>query len=269
MPLLESVRSKDGTKIAFERRGDGPPLVMIHGTTVDRTRWGGVVGKLAQHFTLCLVDRRGRGDSGDGPRYAIEREFEDVVAVVESLATPAFVFGHSYGAICSLEAARLTPRIAKLVLYEPPLPLPGQSHVFISDLGERLDRFLVAGDRDAIVSTFMREVIRMSEDETASMRKTSTWEVRLRAAHTIPREMATANRYQFSPEAFADLHVPTLFLLGSRSPVFLQAATRMASEAIAGSKVEELRGHGHAAMSTGPTVFLEKVLPFLLAPSFG
>jgi pimeloyl-ACP methyl ester carboxylesterase len=81
---------------------------MIHGTTVDRTRWGGVVGKLAEHFTLHLVDRRGRGDSGDGPSYHIEREFEDVVAVVESLVEPAFVFGHSYGAICSLEAARLT-----------------------------------------------------------------------------------------------------------------------------------------------------------------
>jgi pimeloyl-ACP methyl ester carboxylesterase len=269
MSLLESVRSKDGTKIAFERRGHGPPLVMIHGTTVDRTRWGGVVGKLAEYFTLCLVDRRGRGDSGDGPSYRIEREFEDVVAVVESQAEPAFVFGHSYGAICSLEAARMTPRIAKLLLYEPPLPLPGQSRIVISALVERLERFLAAGDRDAIVTTFMREVIRLSDDEIDSMRKTSTWAVRLRAAHTIPREMATANHYQFAPEAFADLRVPTLFVLGSRSPVFLQAATRMASEAIAGSKVEELRGHGHAGMSTGPTVFLEKVLPFLLAPSLG
>jgi pimeloyl-ACP methyl ester carboxylesterase len=242
---------------------------MIHGTTVDRTRWGGVVGKLAEYFTLCLVDRRGRGDSGDGPSYRIEREFEDVVAVVESQAEPAFVFGHSYGAICSLEAARMTPRIAKLLLYEPPLPLPGQSRIVISALVERLERFLAAGDRDAIVTTFMREVIRLSDDEIDSMRKTSTWAVRLRAAHTIPREMATANHYQFAPEAFADLRVPTLFVLGSRSPVFLQAATRMASEAIAGSKVEELRGHGHAGMSTGPTVFLEKVLPFLLAPSLG
>jgi pimeloyl-ACP methyl ester carboxylesterase len=242
---------------------------MIHGTTVDRTRWGSVVGKLAEHFTIHLVDRRGRGDSGDGPSYSIEREFEDVVAVVESLAEPAFVFGHSYGAICSLEAARLTSRIAKLVLYEPPLPLPGQSRIFVSDLGDRMARFLAAADREAIVATFMREVMRMPNHEIESMRRTATWQVRLRVAHTIPRELATANHYQFAPTAFADLRVPTLFLLGGRSPVYLQSATRMASEAIAGSRVEVLPGHGHAAMATGPNLVLEKLLPFLLPPSFG
>ncbi len=263
MALLASVRSKDGTLIAFERRGHGPPLVMIHGTTVDRTRWGGITSKLAEHFTLHLVDRRGRGDSGDGAIYAVEREFEDVVAVVESLDEPALVFGHSYGAICALEAARLTSAIARLVLYEPPLPVPGQSQVFMPDLVERLHLLLAGDNRDAIVATFMREVIRSSEQEIDSMRKTSSWQVRLRAAHTVPREVATADRYCFVPEAFAALRVPTLFLLGSHSPPFLQAATRMASEAVAGSTIEVLRGHGHAAMSTGPRVFLEKVLPFL------
>lgn len=264
MSSLESVKSKDGTVIAYERRGHGPPLVMIHGTTVDRTRWGGVVAKLADHFTLCLVDRRGRGDSGDSPDYTVEREFEDVVAVVESLPQDALLFGHSYGAICSLEAARLTSRIAKLVLYEPPLPLPGQPRIFTPDLGERLQHFLAVDDREAIVTTFMREVIRVPEREIDSMRRTSTWQVRLRCAHTIPREVATADLYRFRPEAFAAVKVPALFLLGSRSPAYLQAATRMASEAMAGSTVEVLPGQGHAAMSTGPRVFLEAVLPFLL-----
>jgi pimeloyl-ACP methyl ester carboxylesterase len=90
MPLIETVRSKDGTPIAYERRGHGPPLVMVHGSTVDHSRWGGVVSKLAEHFSLYRVDRRGRGASGDGPAYSIEREFEDVAAVWNPPRRPPF-----------------------------------------------------------------------------------------------------------------------------------------------------------------------------------
>jgi pimeloyl-ACP methyl ester carboxylesterase len=263
MPLIETVRSKDGTLISYERRGHGPPLVMVHGSTVDHTRWGGVVGKLAEHFTLLMVDRRGRGSSGDGPVYSIEREFEDVVAVLESTAAPACVLAHSYGAICSLEALRLTERIAKVVLYEPPLPLPGQGLIFAADLGQRLQALLAAEDREGMVETFMREVIRMGKHEIEAMRRTSSWAVRLSAAHTIPREVAVANTYRFRAEGFAHVCVPTLFLVGSRSPAHFHDATAMASAALAGSQVAALRGQGHAAISTGPRVFLEKVLPFL------
>jgi pimeloyl-ACP methyl ester carboxylesterase len=263
MAPIETVRSKDGTSIAFERRGHGPPLVMVHGTTLDHTRWGGVVGRLAERFTLLMVDRRGRGASGDGPVYCIEREFEDVVAVLESTEVPAYVLAHSYGAICALEALRQTGRIAKVVLYEPPLPLPGRGQIFAADLGHRLEALLAAGDRDGVVATFMREVIRMSEHEIVSMRRTSSWAVRLSAAHTIPREVAVANTYRFRAESFAQVRVPALFIVGSLSPAYMHEATTMASAALAGSQVESLRGQGHAAIATGPRVFLEKVLPFL------
>ena len=264
MPLIETVRSKDGTSIAYERRGHGPPLVMVHGSTVDHTRWGGVVSRLGEHFTLLMVDRRGRGASGDGPVYSIEREFEDVVAVLESTEVPACVLAHSYGAICSLEAARLTGRIARVVLYEPPLPLPGHGLIFPADLGQRMEALLAAEDRDGVVETFMREVMRLGHHEIECMRRTSSWDVRLRAAHTIPREVEVANTYRFRAEGFAHVHVPTLFLVGSRSPAFLHEATTMASAALVGSQVESLRGQGHAAMSTGPRILLGKVLPFLV-----
>ena len=263
MALIETVRSKDGTSIAYERRGHGPPLVMVHGSTVDHTRWGGVVGKLIERFTLLMVDRRGRGASGDGPAYSIEREFEDVVAVLESTSVPAHVLAHSYGAICALEALRLTERIAKVVLYEPPLPLPGRGLIFAADLGPRLQALLEAGDRDGVLATFMREVIRMSEQEIEGMRRTSSWAVRLAAAHTLPREVAVANSYRFHAEGFASVRVPALFVVGSLSPAYMHEATTLASAALSGSQVECLRGQGHAAMSTGPRVFLEKVLPFL------
>jgi pimeloyl-ACP methyl ester carboxylesterase len=265
MPHIETVRSKDGTPIAYERRGHGAPLVMVHGSTIDHTRWGGVVSKLAEQFSLLMVDRRGRGGSGDGSVYSIEREFEDVVAVLESTEVPACLLAHSYGAICSLEASRMTARIAKMVLYEPPLPQPGQGLIFPADLVARLERLLAAGDRDGVVATFMREVIRLSDNEIESMRRTSSWAVRLSAAHTIPREVAVASTYRFRIGDFGQVRVPTLFLVGSRSPSYMHEATAMASAALAGSQVETLRGQGHAAMSTGPRLFLEKVLPFLAA----
>ena len=265
MRHFDTVISLDVTAIAFVRRGHGPPLVMVHGSAVDHTRWGGVVSTLAEHFTLYMMDRRGRGKSGDGPVYAIEREFEDVAAVLEVTPVPACVMAHSYGSICALEAARLTTRIVRMALYEPPLPVPGQPLSFAVDLGQRLEAILATGDRGLVVETFLREVLHMGEHEIARLRRTSSWPVRLDAAATLPREVGVATTYRFVAENFARVRVPTLFLCGNRSPVYMQASTRMASAALAGSRVEVLSGQGHAAMSTGPKAFLAKVLPFLTA----
>ena len=119
---MEYVTSKDGISIAYERRGKGQPLVLIHGTAADHTRWEPVLPGLEKQFTVYAVDRRGRGQSGDGDSYAIELEYEDVAAVVDSVPGPVDLLGHSYGAICSLEASLKTSNLRKLVLYEPPIP---------------------------------------------------------------------------------------------------------------------------------------------------
>jgi pimeloyl-ACP methyl ester carboxylesterase len=107
MGSMETVTSRDGTPIAYERGGEGPPLVLVHGTTSDHLTWEPVLPELQKHFTVYAIDRRGRGESGNGggAGYDIEREFEDVVAVIDSIDGPADLFGHSYGAICALEAA--------------------------------------------------------------------------------------------------------------------------------------------------------------------
>src|SRR5579871_4413329 len=99
---METIRSKDGTMIAFQRSGTGPPLVLAHGTTADHTRWAPVLPAFEQYFTVYAPDRRGRGDSGDAEQYVIEWEFEDIVALVSSIDEPVFLLGHSYGALCSL-----------------------------------------------------------------------------------------------------------------------------------------------------------------------
>ncbi len=115
------VRSKDGTRIAVECLGKGPSLLIVHGGTGDRSRWKSLLPLFASDFTVCAMDRRGHGESEAGSSYSLRKEFEDVAAVVNSRPGPVFVLGHSIGGLSALEAAFLTNKISKLVLYEPPL----------------------------------------------------------------------------------------------------------------------------------------------------
>jgi pimeloyl-ACP methyl ester carboxylesterase len=118
---MKIVASRDGTLIACEQGGRGPHLVLVHGTSSNSSRWEAVRPRLEEHFTVARMDRRGRGGSGDSTEYAIEREFEDVATVVNALDGPILLFGHSFGAVCALEAAMRTDKLAGLVLYEAPV----------------------------------------------------------------------------------------------------------------------------------------------------
>src|SRR5262245_54898114 len=120
-----TITSVDNTAIAFARSGAGPPLVLVHGTTADHTRWKPLLPRLEADFTVYAVDRRGRGGSADALDYFIEREFDDIATVVDAIGEPVLLLGHSYGAICSLEASLRTRNVRKLVLYEPPIRTAG------------------------------------------------------------------------------------------------------------------------------------------------
>src|SRR6266566_416390 len=148
---MQTIRSTDGTPIAYQRSGQGSPLILVHGTTADHTRWAPILPNLEQHFTVYAVDRRGRGESGDTEQYAIEREFEDIVALINSIDDPVFLLGHSYGAICSLEAARRTTHVRKLVLYEPPIPTG--TEIYPHEVVSRIQALLDAGDREGALIT--------------------------------------------------------------------------------------------------------------------
>jgi pimeloyl-ACP methyl ester carboxylesterase len=144
----EIVTATDGTPIAYQRGGEGPPLVLVHGTSADHTRWKPVLPTFEEHFSVCTIDRRGRGASGDSEEYSIEREFEDVAAVVDSFEEPAYLLGHSYGALCALGATPLTSNVRKLVLYEPPVEAVGEQ-TDRSGIVERLEALLKAGHHAA------------------------------------------------------------------------------------------------------------------------
>src|SRR5919112_6823061 len=261
----ETGPSVDGTPIAYWRSGEGPPLVLVHGTAADHSRWASVLPAFEQRFTVYAIDRRGRGGSGDSNDYAVEREFEDVAAVVDSLGESAVLLGHSYGALCALETALLTRNVRKLVLYDPGIEVVGEE-IYPHEVIERLEALLRARDRDGVVATTMREVAGLPLETVEYMRSQPVWQARVDAAHTIPRELRAVKAYRLDPERFGDLGVPTLLLSGGDSPAALRKAAEAVDEMLPDSRLVVMPGQGHAAMDTGTDLFTTKVLRFLEGP---
>jgi pimeloyl-ACP methyl ester carboxylesterase len=259
---LRKATSADGTSIAYWCSGEGPPLVLVHGTAADHSRWRPVLPAFEERFTVCAVDRRGRGGSGDSDDYAIEREFEDVAAVVDPVGEPANLLGHSYGALCALEAAQLTRNVRKLVLYDPGIELAGEE-IYPPEVIERLETLLEAGDWDGVVATTMREVAGLPPETVEYMRSQPAWEARVAAAHTIPRELRAVKAYRLDGERFGDLGVPALVLSGAESPAALRKAGKVVDETLPDSRIVVMPGQGHAAMDTGTDLFTTEVLRFL------
>jgi pimeloyl-ACP methyl ester carboxylesterase len=260
-PVMATITSKDGTRIAYSRSGSGPPLVLVHGTTADHTRWARVLPELEPHFTVYAMDRRGRGGSGDAADYAIEREFEDVAAVVDAIGEPVFLLGHSYGALCSLEASILTDKVRRLILYEPPIPIEGP--LYPPGVPERIQGLVDAGDPEAALVVFFREVVRMPDREFEVYRTLPVWKVRITLAPTIARELTIERGYRFQPERFAQFSIPTLLLLGGDSPPIFRQVIDVVSPALPASRIAVMPGQQHVAMDTAPELFLKEVIAFL------
>jgi pimeloyl-ACP methyl ester carboxylesterase len=253
------VRSTDGTWIAYWRGGTGPPLVLVHGATGNHLSFRFVRPLLEAHATVYAIDRRGRGESGDAPAYAIEREFEDLVALIDSLDEPVDLLGHSFGAACALGAAPLARNLRKLVLYEttPGIPVvPTASIECMEDLIRR-------GERDQAMLFFFREVLELDEEELAQFTASPTWPARVAAAHTVPRELRAEEGYYPDPEQFRSVTAPALLVLGSASPVWAQQGTEVVRAVLPDARVTLLAGEGHLAIMTAPEVFTAEVVRFL------
>ena len=258
---MEQVVSKDGTAIGYVKRGAGPPLLLVHGATADHQRWTPISPRFEEGFRVYAMDRRGRGMSGDGPAYHVAREAEDVAAVVDSIGEPVSVLAHSYGALCSLEAALLTTEMHRLVLYEP--PVPGDAPAVPLDAIERIQALADRGELEAALEVMMVDVVRMPPHELAAYRQLPMWKVRIALAPTIARELSVARTYRFDAERFAHLRVPTLLLLGGDSPPHVRRATEIIDATLPNSRVAILPGQQHIAMDTSPELFAGEVLRFL------
>jgi pimeloyl-ACP methyl ester carboxylesterase len=260
--IVEHVTSKDGIPIAYERSGKGIPLVLIHGAAADHSRWKPILPDLRKHFAVYAVDRRGRGQSGDVEPYALEREYEDVVGVVDSIQGPVNLLGHSYGAICSLEASLKTSNLRKLILYEPPIHTDVREDYSLDAL-DRMNSSLRVGEREKALLIFLQEIAGIPQNEIQILRSLPSWPSRVAAAHTLPREEASVGSYLFEPQRFSRMKTPTLLLLGGDSPSFYRAAIEALRKSIVNSRIVVIPGQRHAAIETAPELFLSEVIGFL------
>lgn len=247
------VRGRDGTRLAVWVEGAGPPLVLVHGSIADHTTFDPFVEVLRDDLTTFSMDRRGFGGSGDTGPYAVERDFEDVAAVVDAVAArtggPVALWGHSYGANCAMGGAALTSNVHHLVLYEPSLGLryPARSI-------EAIEKSLESGDREGAIIQVLVEILEMSEEEIDALRSAPSWPVRLAAAPTVPRECRVEDGWVYEPGQFDGIAAPTLLLSGSESTSDIVDATRRAASAIPDAEVRPLDGHAHFAHKTDPAL---------------
>ena len=260
---MEFIRSKDGTVIAYRRSGAGPALLFVHGMTADHMSWARVSPYLETHISVLAMDRRGRGSSGDSPAYALRREVEDVVAVVQALGEPVSLMGHSFGGLLSLEAALLADQIERMILYEPQVPgiVPAPPPTILDQIQAHIDR----GALESAMELFLREVASIPDHELEFYRKMPLWDARIPQAVTIPREILVDRSYQFEPDRFAKLHLPSMLLLGEDSPAFARQAVHAVAAALPNSRIVILPGQQHMAHHTNPEIFAKEVLGFLLA----
>ena len=264
--IPSTVTSPDGTEIAYHTSGDGPPLLLVHGGGGDHTRWGALVAHLEPHVTVHAMDRRGHGASGDHPDYRLEREFEDVAAVIDAIAaasgSPVAVYGHSYGGICAFGATALASNISRLALYEgwPPVDHghfpPPAGHL------QHVEALLEAGDAEAALQTVLRQVVGLTEEELRRYREQPSWAARLRAVHHFRREERTFFDVRFDPQQASGITVPTMLLTGGQSPDWGLEVADVAA-ALPDARVSVLEGQGHGADIMVPEVVAERLLAFV------
>ncbi|MDG5818978.1 alpha/beta hydrolase [Natronococcus sp. A-GB7] len=258
--MMETVTSADGTEIAFERTGSGPPLVFVHGTGVDYTWWdlSGVSPALADHCTVYAINRRGRGESGDAEEYKLEREVKDVLAVVEPIDDPVTLLGHSYGANISLEAARQTNHLSDLILNDPVIPV-GDDYPDGDALVGELTSLLADGQPEQAL-VFIWQAAGVPQPLIDEARSTPNWRELVDAADTILRELQAITENDFDAPRFAGMTTPTLLLSGSESSEIHNDTKEAVSNAVPNCRTVTFDGHGHFAMVTTQDRFIDEVL---------
>jgi len=263
---MPRIQSKDETVIAYRCKGHGPPLLLVHGTSVLARRWMPMLRRLAETFTVCEMDRRGYGDSTDAAIYSIENDIADVVACLAALGQePINVVAHSYGALCALEAARRTRQVRRLVLYEPPISTSSPGDYCPPGLIATMRHCIAGNDHDGAVTAFAQEALQISREELAKMKQLAMWSEVANGAPVVLRELEGASQYQFKPENFRNWKVPTLILLGADSPPQYRATVEALRTALPGRRVEVLPGQQHLGMTAAPALLSRAILDFLTA----
>jgi Alpha/beta hydrolase family len=260
---VNNVHSHDGTTIAFDRSGEGPPVILVCGASTTRAANAALAALLAQHFTVFNYDRRGRGDSGDTAPYAVDREIEDLNALIVEAGGSASVFGSSSGAILALQAAAHGLAMTKLALWEPPFSVDAGGIQWHMGYRTRLDELLAADRRGDAVELFMQHV-GMPPEFIAQARTMPWWPGTEAIAPTLAYDAAVMGDSSVPAARVARVIVPTLVLDGGASPAWAVQAAQTLAKALPDARRHTLEGQTH---NVAPEVLATVLVEFFAGAS--
>jgi pimeloyl-ACP methyl ester carboxylesterase len=258
---IQTVTSKDGTRLAVDVVGTGPAIVLVSGGSVDRGSNAGLADVLKTDFTVYNHDRRGRGDSGDTLPYAVEREIEDIEAVIALAGGKAHLYGSSSGAGLALEAAAAGVPVDKLVLWEPPYNLDPAGRP-PADSVEQLDRMVADGRRGDAAEFFMTQMVRLPAEFAAFAKTQPWWAAQEAIAHTLAYDARVMGDYSVPTATAARVTVPTIILTGGASFALFKPTAEALVAAMPNARTEVLDGQEH---NVDPMVLGEAMNAFLRA----
>ena len=261
MPEI-SITSADGTKLAGRHSGRGSPLVLVHGGLGDVDAFALLEPLLAEQHTVWVYSRRGRGSSGDGVDHGLDREVDDVLAVLEAAGGPAHLFGHSSGAFFALCAAAKRPALRSLLLYEPPLRFDRIDVGVVARVQAALDR----GNPDHALETFFPHVSVTAAEAQVLRAIEQVWERARAGAYSLPREGRVL--YEEGPAALAAMDppaVPTLYLYGEETDAPIFPSLDEIAGLLPSAQLCGLDGQRHLACAFDPGRFAQAMLAFTQA----
>jgi len=251
---MKTVISKDGTPIAFDRSGEGAPIILVVGAFNTSSTGAPLAAQLSEHFTVFNYDRRGRGMSGDTVPYAIEREIEDLDALITEAGGSASVFGYSSGAILALMAAARGLTITKLALYDPPFLVDAQSSRRFKDLVGQLAELIASDHRGEAVELFQTQAVGIPAEVVTRLRQAPFWPALEDIAHTLVYEATLLGDMSALAERMASIPVSTLVISGGEIQVRMLQAAQAVADALPTASYRSLSGQTH------------DIIPQVLAP---
>ncbi len=259
---MGQIKSKDGSTIYFERHGDGPPLILVDGALCSSSfgPMPGLVPLLAEQFTVFVYDRRGRGKSEDQSPYNIEREVEDLDALINEAGGAACVFGMSSGGILSLQAAASGCNIKKLAIYEPPICVDKEEHQIANTNVKELQKLIESEKRTEAVKYFLKEAVEMHALVVFMMRWLPVWKQMKAVAHTLPYDASITAKWPLSVLTDTNIDVPLYILGGEKSSESLHRSVHSLTDAIPHARSRMLEGQSH---NVKPKVLVPELTNFL------
>ena len=242
---MRTTLSADGTQIAFDQTGDGPPVILVVGAFNDRSTGAPLAKALESRFTVLNYDRRGRGASRDTQPYTVEREVEDLEALIREAGGAARVFGYSSGGTLALEAAARGLNITKLALYEAPFMVGDDGPRPPKDMAAQLAKLVSSGQRGDAVELFQTKLVGIPEQVVAQMRHAPFRPGLEATAHTLVYEATIVGDLELPTAQLRSIKAPALVVYGGESPAFMGNGAKALAEALPDGHVRALVGQSH------------------------